>query len=399
MGRNCKIHKLTLAARKIINHKDKIMKRIKISRQFALIVIIISILLPLTAIKAQSVHNEQYIALQNYLSPNFAITFGASDSLKTNYTFLLPFSAPSGLNQTLQVTSISGAIYTLGWGSTALTNSWMLQGNSGLTDGASNFFGTLDSKPIRFITNGTSNERMRISATGQVGIGTASPGQLLEVKGGNVLLSNSGTTGQLQIQGTSSGVTTFTSGAQGATNINYTLPTAQGTAGTVLQNDGSGALSWIDQSTQVGAVQFAIKGSDETVTNSSTLQNDNDLSFSIGANETWEVIAQLDADNGSNNSSKMKVSLTIPSGSVHVFAWVADGDGDDDDGDWISSSGSSAGNFELNGSDEKGPVLLQGLVIGGSTGGTVHIQWAPDTSSNSSVTVHTNSYLKATKAK
>jgi len=73
-----------------------------------------------------------------------------------------------------------------------------------------------------------------IDASGNLGIGTTSPGQLVEIKSGNLLLSNAGTAGQLQFQGTSSGISTFKAGAQGSTNINYVLPTAQGAASTFL---------------------------------------------------------------------------------------------------------------------------------------------------------------------
>lgn len=48
----------------------------------------------------------------------------------------------------------------------------------------------------------------------------------------------------LRILGTSTGFTSITGGAQGATDIAYVLPTAQGAASTFLGNDGAGNLSW-----------------------------------------------------------------------------------------------------------------------------------------------------------
>ena len=50
--------------------------------------------------------------------------------------------------------------------------------------------------------------------------------------GGNMLLGASGA--QLQLQGTGTGISTFQSGAQGATNFNYTLPTTIPTVNQVL---------------------------------------------------------------------------------------------------------------------------------------------------------------------
>ena len=79
----------------------------------------------------------------------------------------------------------------------------------------------------------------------RLGVGTNAPGQKLEAKNGNILLSNNtATAGQLQFQGTSTGITTVQAGAQGATNLNYTLPITAPTAGQVLSSTAAGILSW-----------------------------------------------------------------------------------------------------------------------------------------------------------
>ena len=267
---------------------------------------------------AQSIRNEQYISLLNYLNPVYGITFGAPATLGTNYTFLLPDAAPTTVNQTLVVTSYAGGVFSLGWGGAIGYNSWCLAGNTG-TSASSNFIGTIDG--VDFVTRTNNTERMRVTSTGKLGIGTSSPTQLVEVKNGNLLLSNSSTASQLQFQGTSTGATTFAAGAQGATTINYTLPTAQGASKTYLQNNGSGALSWVDLSTQIGGIIFARKTSDETVTNSTTLQDDDDLSFAIGANETWEVIVQMEVtsqndDAASGRSATGRTAHDTPGGHV-----------------------------------------------------------------------------------
>jgi hypothetical protein len=92
---------------------------------------------------------------------------------------------------------------------------------------------------------------MSITQGGNVGIGTTLPSQELEIKNGNLLLSNSSATaGQLQFQGTSTGISTFQAGAQAATTINYTLPIVAPTANQVLYASAVAApavtLGWIN---------------------------------------------------------------------------------------------------------------------------------------------------------
>jgi len=88
-------------------------------------------------------------------------------------------------------------------------------------------------------------EAMTIVSNGLIGIGTTDPNAKLDIMNGNLRLSRNGVpAGSLQFQGTSTGVTSFTAGAQGATNINYTLPIVAPTAGQVLSSDAAGVMSW-----------------------------------------------------------------------------------------------------------------------------------------------------------
>lgn len=74
-------------------------------------------------------------------------------------------------------------------------------------------------------------ERMRITNGGQVGIATTSPGSALDVKG------------TFRLSGSSSGYVGLAPAAS-AGSTTYTLPSADGTNGQVLQTNGSGTLSW-----------------------------------------------------------------------------------------------------------------------------------------------------------
>ena len=70
-----------------------------------------------------------------------------------------------------------------------------------------------------------------IDASGNVGIGTSSPGSALDVKG------------TLRLSGATSGYVGLAPAAA-AGSTTYTLPAADGTSGQVLSTNGSGTLSW-----------------------------------------------------------------------------------------------------------------------------------------------------------
>jgi trimeric autotransporter adhesin len=81
----------------------------------------------------------------------------------------------------------------------------------------------------------------------RIGIGTTTPGQKLEVKSGNILLSNSGTAGEIwfaEPSGSGTNYTAFKAQAQ-AVNLTYTLPAVIGTDGSILSTTAAGTLSWI----------------------------------------------------------------------------------------------------------------------------------------------------------
>jgi hypothetical protein len=128
------------------------------------------------------------------------------------------------------------------------------------------------------------------------------------------------------------------------------------------------------------------KNTNETVNNSNSLQNDNELLFAIGANEIWEfqifLQAQVDADND------FKFDVTVPSGSI-VFtnqqptALV----------NWSTSAISMA-----TGTDRANAIVfIYGIAMNGATPGNVQLRWAQNTASAIDTIVKANSCLIAHK--
>ena len=112
-------------------------------------------------------------------------------------------------------------------GADGALNAWGKAGTAGSIAGI-NFIGTTDAMPLDLRTN--SIPRVLITPGGNVGIGAANPLALLSV-------------------GASSQFSVNTMGDLTAIkNVPYSFPSVQGVAGSVLLNDGSGNLAWVNVS-------------------------------------------------------------------------------------------------------------------------------------------------------
>ncbi|MBL0311054.1 MAG: collagen-like protein, partial [Bacteroidetes bacterium] len=204
------------------------------------------------------------------------------------------YNAVTG-SMTVGVTSKTGSGTYSSW-SVNLTG---IQGYTGPT-GADGTFPSGSSAGNTPYWNGSSwvvNSSNIYNNGGNVGVGTTSPGSALDVKGA------------LRLSGSSSGYVGFAPAAA-AGSTTYTLPSTDGTANASLRTNGSGLLSW----SLNGTTKFARKTADESVTSSTSLQDDNHLQFAIGANETWDVsfVLRFTASSGGD----IKFALVLPSGAT-----------------------------------------------------------------------------------
>ncbi|HEY8269404.1 MAG TPA: hypothetical protein VIG33_00830, partial [Pseudobdellovibrionaceae bacterium] len=156
----------------------------------------------------------------------------------TNTTLTLPSSAGSA-SQFLQTDGAG----SLTW-ATALSSSTGFV-NGGNTFAGNSSIGNNDNYNLDIKTNNTS--RMTILNNGNVGIGTTTPGSLLDVKG------------TLRLSGSTSGYVGFAPAAA-AGSTTYTLPTTQGSAGQFLTTDGVAStptLSWATPSASLPSLASA----------------------------------------------------------------------------------------------------------------------------------------------
>jgi hypothetical protein len=119
--------------------------------------------------------------------------------------------------------------------------------------------GSIEGSHITFLTsaNGTNTpiEKLRITSNGNIGIGTVTPGTLLDVAGAitsRPFGTATGETGQLILRElASNGTDTATIRAPDAMTASYalTLPVDAGTSGQLLQTNGAGVLSWVNPAT------------------------------------------------------------------------------------------------------------------------------------------------------
>ncbi len=177
---------------------------------------------------------------------------------------------------TILAVDANGVVYTTSASSFTASNAWSLTGNAG-TDPTTNFLGTTDNQPLVIRTNNL--ERMRISTTGNVGIGISTPTNTLHVKA---------TSNPLRLEG----VQTTAS------------------ASTLLAIDANGVVVSTSASTFVANNAWALSGN--TLTGSEFLGSVNAQPVVIRTNNTEAM--RIDAN------QRVGIGTNAPSHTLHVAA-------------------------------------------------------------------------------
>jgi hypothetical protein len=190
------------------------------------------------------------------------------------------------------------------------------------------------------------------------------------------------------------GATTLTShGVLIGNGTGAIAATSAGTSGQVLTSNGASADPTFQDaslpSSFVGKSITIFKPNDETVTSSTTLQNDDDFLFSIAANETWKGIMTLSL--AANSSGGFKCDFTVPSGCTGTMrGWGANA---------LSSNNVSIATGLGNTGNAGGNSLsaISFTITNSSTAGTVQLRWAQNASNASGTIMSGGSVLQATR--
>ena len=138
-----------------------------------------------------------------------------------------------------------------------------------------------------------------------------------------------------------------------------------------------------------GGKTFAalVKPADETITNDSTLSDDDTLFFSANANKTYGIYMQVFGR--SVGAADLKYAISIPSGATAKkgqAAWQSD--------NFAPTIDFTTAEFLITLGDDR-VFSIRARVIVGGTAGTIAFQWAQNTSDAGNTTIHEGSYLIA----
>jgi hypothetical protein len=169
-----------------------------------------------------------------------------------------------------------------------------------------------------------------------------------------------------------------------------------GTSGAYLQTKGTGADPvWTAVSGSV-----VRKTANESVTSSTTLQDDDHLVFAIGASEVWAIQYHILC----RSVVDIKFGLTAPSGAAGSFSGFGPDVGTSDVAD-TNLAISNNTNTDLSGSYVFGAntsgnysyIQLNVLIVNSTNADDLQLQWAQNSSSGTATTVYIHSYAVAQK--
>ena len=161
---------------------------------------------------------------------------------------------------------------------------------------------------------------------------------------------------------------------------------AAGTSGQVLTSNGAGAAPTFKAAGGGGTL---VKAADETVNNSSTLQNDDDLTFSVLANTNYAIDLFLVID--TTAVADAKLNFTAPSGATWDMLAMAQSNTGTLTTFYL---GDRAGDLGLDGNGYDRFIIMRIKLVNGANAGSFTLQWSQRTAEVSNTVMREGSWLK-----
>lgn len=133
------------------------------------------------------------------------------------------------------------------------------------------------------------------------------------------------------------------------------------------------------------------KTADESVTSSTTLQNDDELKWAVGINEVWQWIVSLSYDG--SPAGDLKVAWASPTGSSGIEQWIGFSQANVYTTRTIALGGTPT-LWGAQGVNVDALLFGTGLVVVGASG-DLQLQWAQAAGSGTATRVRTHSSLIA----
>jgi hypothetical protein len=137
-----------------------------------------------------------------------------------------------------------------------------------------------------------------------------------------------------------------------------------------------------------------IKGADEPLASSTTLQDDDDLYIAVPANTSLLWVCKLSITGGSRGSSDFKWFWSVPDGMTGTYWATYEGTGGGQNTGQIRDF-TTVNAVGTAGTSNPQPLEIMGSLTNGETAGTLQLQWAQNTSSSTDTTVKAGSLLTA----
>jgi hypothetical protein len=185
-----------------------------------------------------------------------------------------------------------------------------------------------------------------------------------------------------------SGIPTVSSTAQIPTTYNGQLVYDTSVAGLKRHNGSVWAL-WDPNTTWIS------KSANETVTNSTSIQNDNDFAFTVASGAFYTLEGYLVVDGAVGGDLKM--DFTLPAGATMHWTNFGNNTGGVTQYNIATQAASVARAVSGNGGTASASLQPKGYVNIGGTAGTLQFRWAQNTLSGTASTIYASSWMKLTR--